>query len=64
MEDQFKEWEAAELFCAKCKKARPVRKRLLLVLSDSDKYDYICAVCGEPVGGKIDKKPDNIRFTV
>ncbi len=64
MRDQFQELEASELYCPRCKRAQPVRKRLLLVLSDGDKYDYVCAVCGEPVGGKMDQKPDNFRFLI
>ena len=56
MTDQYKEWEAAELFCPRCKRATPVRKRMLLVLPDGDKFDYICTVCGEVIGGKTDKK--------
>jgi len=56
---QFREWEAIELYCPKCKAPRPVKKRLLLVLSEGDKYDYVCAICGELVGAKMDKKEDN-----
>ena len=55
----YQEWEAAEIFCSKCQKATRVRKRLLLILPDSDKYDYVCCQCGQPVGSKIDKKPHN-----
>jgi DNA-directed RNA polymerase subunit RPC12/RpoP len=52
---QFKEFEATELYCAKCRKAVPVRKRLLLVLPEGDKYEYRCALCGNTVGDKMDK---------
>jgi hypothetical protein len=62
MADQFKEWEAAELYCPKCRAARPVRKRLLLILPDGDKYEYTCASCGTSVGGKMDLKPGNLRL--
>jgi hypothetical protein len=54
-EDQFKEFEATELYCSKCRRAVPVRKRLLLVLPEGDKYEYRCAVCGNTVGDKLDK---------
>jgi len=57
--EQFQEWEAAELFCPKCQKPRPVKKKILLALPNGDKYDYVCAVCGELIGGKFDQKPDN-----
>ena len=52
--DSFKEFEATSLFCGRCRRATPVRKRLLLVLPTGNKYDYICGECGTPVGGKTD----------
>jgi len=54
MVDSFGQFEAASLFCPRCKKATPVRKTLLLVLPDGNKYDYACSVCGTHVGGKTD----------
>jgi hypothetical protein len=54
MADSFKEFEAESLFCAKCQRATPVRKRLLLVLPTGNKYDYLCSTCGAAVGGKTD----------
>jgi hypothetical protein len=54
--DAFKEFDATQLYCPKCKRAVPVRKRLLLVLSEGDKYEYLCAFCSESVGTKIDRK--------
>ena len=58
--DSYQEFEAAELFCSNCKRLVPVRKKMLLVLSEGDKYDYVCTVCGERVGGKMDKKEGNL----
>ena len=52
----FKELDATELYCPRCKQANPVRKFLLLVLPEGDKYEYRCARCGEPVGTKIDRQ--------
>ena len=52
----FKEFDATELYCPKCKRAVPVRKRLLLVLPEGDKYEYLCAICSESVGSKIDRQ--------
>ena len=54
--DAFKEFDASQLYCPKCKRAVPVRKRLLLVLSEGDKYEYLCTFCSESVGTKIDRK--------
>ena len=54
MADTFKEFEAESLFCVRCNRATPVRKRLLLVLPTGNKYDYLCSACGAAVGGKTD----------
>ena len=50
----YGEFEAAELYCPKCKRAVPVIKSLLLVLPAGDKYEYRCRFCGTPVGEKTD----------
>jgi len=52
----YKEFDATELYCPKCKRPVPVRKRLLLVLPEGDKYEYLCAFCLETVGTKIDRQ--------
>jgi hypothetical protein len=54
MSEAFGEFEASSLFCGRCQRANPVRKRLLLVLPTGNKYDYTCSVCGSAVGGKTD----------
>jgi len=54
-EGMYKEFNATELYCANCKQAVPVRKRLLLVLPDGEKYEYLCGRCGSSVGSKMDK---------
>ena len=48
----FEGLEASQLFCPTCKRAMPVRKRLLLVLLDKEIFDYICNGCGSMVGKK------------
>ena len=62
--DSFKEFDATQLYCPRCKRAVPVRKRLLLVLAEGDKYEYLCAFCSESVGSKIDRhnKPVTIVY--
>lgn len=52
--DIYDEFEASELFCATCQRATPVRKRLLIVLPEGNKFDYLCSVCGSSVGSKMD----------
>ncbi len=51
----YRDFDATELYCPKCRRAVPVRKRLLLVLSEGDKYDYSCIYCGTSVGDKLVK---------
>jgi hypothetical protein len=53
----FEDLEASQLFCPTCKRAMPVRKRLLLVLLDRETFDYVCAACGSLVG----KKEEQLR---
>ena len=50
----YDEFEATELYCRQCGRAVPVRKSLLLVLPNGDKYEYRCQFCGSTVGDKID----------
>ncbi len=59
---QYKDFDATELYCPRCRRAVPVRKRLLLVLSNGDKYDYSCVFCGTSVGDKTVTQKDNLRI--
>ncbi|RZB31730.1 MAG: hypothetical protein SRB1_01349 [Desulfobacteraceae bacterium Eth-SRB1] len=60
----FKEFDATELYCPRCKQAVPVRKRLLIVLPEGDKYEYLCAFCSESVGTKMDKNGAQVKIIV
>ena len=40
-EQQFENFTASSLYCAKCKAAMPVRERLLLILPDKEIFDVI-----------------------
>ena len=51
----FEEFDDTELYCATCRQAVPVRKKLLLVLPEGDKYEYLCAYCSGSVGTKLDR---------
>jgi DNA-directed RNA polymerase subunit RPC12/RpoP len=51
-EESYQDFDARELYCPHCKRAVPVRKRLLLILSSGEKYDYTCIFCGTSVGEK------------
>jgi hypothetical protein len=47
---QFESLTASSLYCDKCKKAMPVRERLLLILPEKELFDYLCTECGSSVG--------------
>ena len=51
--EEYRDFDATELYCPRCKRAVPVRKRLLLILPQGEKYDYTCAFCGTSVGDKL-----------
>ena len=55
MEPTFDQFNAALLYCNTCRKAMPVRERLLLVLPDGELYDYTCQGCNNSLGSKTDK---------
>jgi predicted component of type VI protein secretion system len=40
----------------------PVRKRLLLVLPDGDKYEYLCSFCSFSLGTKMEFEERNIQL--
>jgi len=46
----FQDLQASVLFCNRCRIARPVRERLLLVLPDGELNEYLCGTCGTSVG--------------
>ena len=59
MRETYKDFDATELFCPRCKKAVSVRKRLLLILQEGEKYDYTCVYCGTSIGDKLAKGNTN-----
>ncbi|MBM4271433.1 MAG: cytoplasmic protein [Deltaproteobacteria bacterium] len=60
--ETYRDFDATELLCPSCKRAVPVRKRLLLILSNGDKYDYSCVFCGTSVGDKIVMQKGNFSI--
>ncbi|MBW2566191.1 MAG: cytoplasmic protein [Deltaproteobacteria bacterium] len=70
--ETFREFDATELLCPKCGQAVPVRKRLLLVLPEgekyeylcAEKYEYLCALCATSVGTKVVRGGEQIRVTI
>lgn len=62
--ETFREFDATELFCPKCSRAVPVRKRLLLVLPEGDKYEYLCTLCATTVGTKVVRGAEQVRVII
>ena len=62
--DMYREFDATELYCPRCRQAVPVRKRLLLVLPEGDKFEYLCAFCSATVGTKLDRQSKPISLIV
>ncbi len=53
-QDSYDQLEASLLYCPKCRQAVPLRKRLLIILPQGDKYEYTCVHCGSICGDKIE----------
>lgn len=49
----FERMEASLLACPKCRTAVAARKRLLLILPEGDKYEYVCPHCGSTCGSTV-----------
>lgn len=47
---QFSDLRASELFCPRCKRAMPVREKLLLLLLDGEIHEFLCMRCGTSLG--------------
>jgi hypothetical protein len=63
VEPTFDQFNAALLYCNTCRKAMPVRERLLLVLPDGELYDYTCQGCNSSLGSKMNKSaPGQIQL--
>jgi hypothetical protein len=50
MQQQFGNFTASELYCPKCRRAQPVRERLLLVLPNGELHEFLCSLCGTSLG--------------
>jgi hypothetical protein len=48
--ETFEQLQASVLLCPRCRIARPVRERLLLVLPDGELHEYLCTACGASAG--------------
>jgi len=60
-DDAFDQLEATLLLCPKCRVAVPVRKRLLLILPQGNKFEYVCTRCASICGDKIEPDLPEIK---
>lgn len=60
----FESFKASVLYCPKCRNATPAREKLLLILPDSNMYDYICAYCGTSTGSRTERALKDIRIYI
>ena len=62
MEQSFDQFKAALLYCNHCRRAMPVRERLLLILPDGELYDYTCQGCNTSIGSKTERASLNTKL--
>lgn len=60
----YQEFNATELYCPRCRKAVPVRERLLLILPEGDKFEYLCGYCSTSLGTKLARVTKPISIIV
>jgi hypothetical protein len=58
----FDQFQASLLHCPKCKRAVPVRERLLLVLPDGQLFEYRCVQCGSAIGERTEKNTKPVKI--
>jgi hypothetical protein len=57
MSQQFGAFTASELYCPKCKRAQPVREKLLLVLPSGELHEFLCSGCGSSLAKRTVSGP-------
>jgi hypothetical protein len=60
--DSFEELQASVLMCPRCRVARPVRERLLLLLPDGELHEYLCSACGTSAGTRKVTAPAPVLY--
>jgi hypothetical protein len=59
---QYQDFNAAALYCPRCRQAMPVRSRLLLVLPNGELHEYLCQVCSSSLGTKTVKQNHQLNL--
>jgi len=63
MPQQFGDFTASELYCPNCRRAQPVRERLLLVLPDGELFEFFCARCATSLAKRTVTAPPRSAAT-
>ena len=61
---QFEEFRASALYCPRCRRAMPVRSRLLLVLPDGELHEYLCQACATSLGTRTVRENPQDRIII
>ena len=59
---QYEDFHASALYCPRCKRAMPVRSRLLLVLPDGELHEYLCQACAASLGTKTVRQDQQLQL--
>ena len=60
--DSFRDLHATQLYCDRCKRAMPVRERLLLIIPGKNLYEYVCSRCGNSLGKRTEPDANNMNM--
>lgn len=60
---QYKDFNASALYCPRCKRAMPVRSRLLLFLPDGELHEYLCQACASSLGTKTVRQARELQLS-
>ena len=60
--DSYRDLVATQLWCPRCKATVNVRQRLLLILPDSNLYEYFCVNCSESLGKRTEPAAGNLNI--
>jgi uncharacterized protein YlaI len=61
---QYEDFNASALYCPRCKRAMPVRSRLLLVLPDGEIHEYLCQMCASSLGTKTVRQKGQMQLFI
>jgi hypothetical protein len=61
---QYQDFNASALYCPRCRRAMPVRSRLLLFLPDGELHEYLCQACASSLGTKTVRQARQLQLNM